>query len=93
MTLTHNSVDETNLLNINKLAKPLNKPINKKSHKLAECKKKYVLSKTKMALFRPKRKSMDLNIKLKLNRKRFYRTNSVKYLGVSVDNKVTLKCK
>ena len=45
-------------------------------------------SKTKMVLFKPKRKSMDVNIKIKLNEKRLYETNSVKYLGIRIDNKL-----
>ena len=34
-----------------------------------------------MVLFRPKRRSMDFNLKIKLNGKRLYEANSVKYLG------------
>ena len=39
------------------------------------------VSKTEMVLFRPKRRSMDFNLKIKLNGKWLYETNSVKYLG------------
>ena len=34
-----------------------------------------------MVLFRPNRKSMDFNLKIKLNGKRLDENNSVKYLG------------
>ena len=44
-----------------------------------------------MALFRPKRKSMDINLKIKLNGKQLYETNSVKYLGISIYNKLNRK--
>ena len=44
-----------------------------------------------MVLFRPKRKSMDFNLKIKLNGKRLYETNSVKYLGIRIDNKLNWK--
>ena len=45
-----------------------------------------------MVLFRPK-KSMNLNLKIKLNGKRLYETNeiSVKYLGIRIDNKLYWK--
>ena len=44
-----------------------------------------------MVLFRPKRKSMDFNLKINLNGKQFYETNSVKYLGVRIDKKLNWK--
>ena len=49
---------------------------------------KYVFSKTEMVLFRLTRKNIDVNLKLKPNGKRLYQTNSVKYLGLEVDNKL-----
>ena len=49
------------------------------------------VSKTEMVLFRPKRKSMDFNLKIKLNGKRLYETNSVKYLGIRIDYKLNWK--
>ena len=41
-----------------------------------------------MVLFRLTRKNIDVNLKLKPNGKRLYQTNSVKYLGLEVDNKL-----
>ena len=35
-------------------------------------------------LFKPKRKPPYFNMKIKLNRKRLYRTDSVRYLGVKI---------
>ena len=49
------------------------------------------VSKTEMVLFRPKRKSMDFNLKIKLNGKRLYEANSVKYLVIRIDNKLNWK--
>ena len=44
-----------------------------------------------MVLFRPTRKGMDFNLKIKLNGKRLYETNSVKHLGIRIDNKLYWK--
>ena len=44
-----------------------------------------------MLLFRPKRKSMDFNLKIKLNGKRLSEANSVKYLVVRIDSKFNWK--
>ena len=35
-----------------------------------------------MVQLSPKRKKMNFNLKLKLNGKQLYKTNSVKYLGI-----------
>ena len=35
-----------------------------------------------------KRKLLDFNMKMKLNRKRLYPTDSVRYLGVKIDSKL-----
>ena len=47
--------------------------------------------KPEMVLFRPKRQSMDFNRKTKLYGKQLYETNSVKYLGIRIDNKLNWK--
>ena len=44
-----------------------------------------------MVLFRPKRESMDFSLKTKLNGKRLYETNSVKYLGIRIANELNWK--
>ena len=49
------------------------------------------VSKTEMVLFRPKRKSMDFSLKIKLNGKQLYEINSVKYLGIRIDKKLNWK--
>ena len=43
-----------------------------------------------MVLFIPKR-SMDFNLKIELNGKQLYETNSVKHLGIRIDNKLNWK--
>ena len=72
----------TNVLNINKSPKCLNKLINidlKNLTKWLNANKIYLnVSKTEMVLFRPKRKSMDFNLKIQLNGKQLYKTNLVK---------------
>ena len=49
------------------------------------------VSKTVMVLFRPKRKTTDFNLNIKLNGKLLYETKSVKYLGIRIDNKLNWK--
>ena len=43
------------------------------------------VQKTELAIFKQKRKILDHEINIKLNRKRFYPTPRVKYLGVKID--------
>ena len=91
----HYFADDTNLLNINKSPKHLNKSINIDLKNLTKWlnanKISLNVSKTEMVLFRPKRKSMDFNLKIKLNGKRLYETNSVKYLGIRIDSNFNWK--
>ena len=49
------------------------------------------ISKTELVLFRSAKKQLDFDLKLKLNGKRLYPTNSVKYLGVKIDEHLTWK--
>ena len=85
----------TNLLNINKSPKHLNKFINIDLKNLTKWlnanKISLNVSKTEMILFRPKRKSMYFNLKIKLNRKQLCEINSVKHLGIRIDNKLNWK--
>ena len=48
-------------------------------------------SKTELVLFRSAKKQLDFGLELKLNGKRLYPTNSVKYLGVKIDEHLTWK--
>ena len=47
------------------------------------------VSKTELILFKPKMKKLDFDLKLKLYGKRLYRTKSVKYLGIKIDEHLT----
>ena len=91
----HHFADDTNLLNINKSPKHLNKFINIDLKNLTKWLNANKISlnvlKTEMVLFRPKRKSMDFTLKIKLNGKQLYDTNSVKYLGIRIDHKLNWK--
>ena len=49
------------------------------------------VSKTELVLFRSAKKQLDFGLKLKLNGKRLYPTNSEKYLGVKIDEHLTRK--
>ena len=79
-------------MNINKSPKRLNKLINidPKIFKNGLMPIEYFINvpKTDMFLFRPKSKSIDFNHKIKLNGKRLYEINSLKYLGTRIDNKL-----
>ena len=50
-----------------------------------------IISKTEAALFKSSRKLTDVPLKLKLNGKRLYPTNSVKYLGTKIDENLNWK--
>ena len=49
------------------------------------------VSKTEVALFKLSRKLTDVPLKLKLNGKRLYPTNPVKYLGINIDENLVWK--
>ena len=54
---------------------------------------KYVsmLAKLNLAYLDLQKKQLDIGLKLKLNGKRLYPTNSVKHLGVEIDENLTWK--
>ena len=91
----HHFADDTNLLIINKSLKRLNKLLNSDLKNLANWlntnKISLNVSKTELILFKPKRKPLDINMNIKLNGKRLYPTDSVKYLGVKIDRKLNWK--
>lgn len=49
------------------------------------------ISKTEVVFFKSPRKETDVPSKLKLNGKRLYSTNTVKYLGKKIDEKLNWK--
>ena len=91
----HHFADDTNLINFNSSIKVINKQVNKDlktlSNWLNANKICFNVSKTELVLFRSAKKQLDFDLKLKLNGKRLYPTNSVKYLGVKIDEHLTWK--
>ena len=85
----HHFADDTNLKNFNSSIKVINKQVNKDSKTLSNWlnvnKICLNVSKTEVVLFRSAKKQLNFGLKLKLNGKRLYPTNSVKYLGVKID--------
>ena len=49
------------------------------------------VSKTELIIFKPNRKPLDFNMKIKLNGERLYPTDSVRYLKVKIDSKLKLE--
>ena len=59
---------------------------------MAECNKVCLnVSKTEVAWFKLSRKLTEFLLKLKVNGKRLYPTNSVKYLGINIDGNIDWK--
>ena len=49
------------------------------------------MKKTELVIFKHQRKKLDSPIKIKLDRKRFYPSKSVKYLGIKIDEDLNWK--
>ena len=49
------------------------------------------ISKTETVLFKSTRKHKDVLLKMKLSEKRLHPTNSMKYLGIKIDEKLIWK--
>ena len=73
------------LITIKKLNKCLNKYLKNLTKWLNANKITLNFNKTVMILFKPTKKPLDCQLKLKLNGKRLYQTSSVKYLGIKTD--------
>ena len=87
--------DDINRLNYNNSVKRMNKQVNEELKNLTNWlnanKICLNVSKTGVALFKSSRKLTDVPLKLKLNGKRLYPTNSLKYLGIDIDENLTWK--
>ena len=87
--------DDTNLLIFSKSLKILNKLLNIDLRNLTNWlnanKISLNVSKTKLIIFKPKWKPLDFNMKIRLNGKRLYPTDLVRYLGVKTDSKLNRK--
>ena len=75
-------VVDTNVKNLNKLVNHYMKQLN---NWLSENKISLNVGKTELVIFKSPSKVLSFQIKIKLNRKRLYSSNSVKYLGVRID--------
>ena len=79
---------DTNLLNFNNYIKKINKEVGHDlkylSYWLNSNKICLNVSKTEEVLFKSIRKQTETTLELKLNGKRLYTTNSVRYLGIKI---------
>ena len=91
----HHFADDTNLLNFNSCVKSMNKQVNYDLKNLSNWLKANKISlnvgKTELVLFTSSKKQLDCDLKIKLNGKRLYETDSVKYLGIQIDKRLTWK--
>ena len=90
----HHFADDTNLLNYNNSVKRMNKQVNQDLKNLTNWlnAKKICLNVSKTeVLFKSSRKLTDVPLKLKLNGKILYPTNSVNYLGINIDENLIWK--
>ena len=83
----HHFADDTNLLHFNKSVAKLNKLVNldMKNVWLNANKMSLNVDKTELVIFKNQRRKLDTEIKIKLNRKRLYPCQSVRYLGIKID--------
>ena len=85
----HHFADDTNLLNCDNSIKKINKQVGHDlkytSYWLNTNKICRNVSKTEVVLFKSIRKQIKTTLKLKFNGKRLYTTDSIKYLGLKID--------
>ena len=91
----HHFADDTNLLNFNSCVKSITQQVNYDLKKLSNWLKAKKISlnvgKTELKVFTSSKKQIDSGLKVKLNGKRVYETDSVKYLGIKIDKTLTWK--
>ena len=91
----HLCADDSNLLNTNSSVKSINKQVNHYLKNLSSWLKADKTSlnvcKTELVFFTSSKKQPDCDLKLKLNGKRLYETDSVKYLGIQIEERLTWK--
>ena len=87
----HHFADDTNLLNFNSCVKSINKQVNYDLQNLSDWLKvnKTSTNVGKTVLFTSFKKQLGCDLKITLNGKRLYETDSVKYLGILIDKKLT----
>ena len=93
--LVHHFSFDTNLLNYNNSLKRINKQVKQDLKNLTNWlnanKICLNISKTEVVLLKSSRKLKDILLKLKLNGNKFYPINSVKYLGIKIDENLNWK--
>ena len=93
--MVHHFADDTNLLIYDNSLKSLQKKVNIDlkflCHWLNANKISLNASKTEYILFRPKHKSINFELKIKLNGKKLYPSNYIKYLGIYLDENLNWK--
>ena len=91
----HHFADDTNLLCINKSLKTLYKNMNYDLRGITDWlngnKISLNASKTEFVIFRKPGQSLHLEFKIKLNGKRLYPSNYIKYLGILIDENLSWK--
>ena len=91
----HHFADDTNLLHFNKSIAKLNKIVNQDMKNLTVWLNANKISlnveKTEKVIFKHQRKKLDTEIKIKLNEKRLYPSQSVWYLGIKIDHNMNWK--
>ena len=87
--------DDTCLLNIQNTISKINKSLNKDSKELSfwlnANKIALNVAKTEVILFKTKHKPWDTDLRLKLCRKRLYKTKYLRHLGIKIDEKLNWK--
>ena len=87
--------DDTNLLRFNKSVAKLNKLVKQGMKNLTVWLNANKISlnveKTEPVPFKHQRKKLDTEIKIKLNRKQLYPSQSVRYLGIKIDQNLNWK--
>ena len=91
----HYFANDTNLLNFNCCVKFINKQVNYVLKKLSNWLKANKISlnvgKIELGLFTSSKKQLDCDLKIKLNGKRLYKTDSAWYLEIQIDKRLTWK--
>ena len=91
----HHFADDTNLLNFDSCIKSINKQVNYNLKNLSNWLKANKISlnvgKSELVLFTSSKKQLDYDLKIKLNGKGLYEADSVKYLEIQIDKRLTWK--
>ena len=91
----HQFANDANLLNFNGCVKSITKQVNYDlkdfSHWLKANKISLNVGKTELVVFTSSKKQLHCDLKIKLNGKKLYETDSVKYLGIEIDKRLIWK--